>query len=68
MFDGSRDQNLEQWLAKLDSAFESIRASEERKLSLMQSKLQGYAFTYFRAEQSLHPEMSYEEFWGKDRS
>ena len=39
MFDGSREQNLEQWLAKIDSAFESIQAPEGRKLSLLQSKL-----------------------------
>ena len=35
MFDGSREQNLEQWLAKVDSTFESIQAPEGRKLSLL---------------------------------
>ena len=54
-------------MAKLDSTFESIRAPEKRKLLLMQSKLQGYAFTYFQAEQSLHPEMTFQEFRGKLR-
>ena len=54
-------------MAKLDSAFEVIQVPEEKKLPLLQSKLQGYTFTFFRTELATHPEMTYAELREKLR-
>ena len=51
----------------MESAFRSIQVPEERKLSLMQGKLQGFAFTYFQTEEMSHPAMTYLEFKQKMR-
>ena len=61
-FDGEKGQLVEQWLTKVDATFRVIRAPEDRKIALVQSKLQGYAYTFFSTEEEAHPEMTYVEF------
>ena len=43
-FDGAPSSKVEQWFRKIVSALESIQAPEGRKMSLVQSLLQGHAF------------------------